>query len=231
MLIVGLQFLFWTIGGFYFSLFNIHDIHGEGLVKKPEQVTMDLVNYDAPQLIANFPDAKNIKLYAIGNTPHWQFTIETALGETQKAVVDATTGEFREAISEQEAKQLATQAFSGDTKVKEVALISKQTPTPFELSRRHLPVWQISFDGWQYPTLYISQITGEVVTKRHVWWRIFDVFWRLHIVDPLYGTNVQNPFLTLLGVMALVTTMAGIILTWLMVLTPYFRKRTLGGPV
>lgn len=231
MLIVGIQFLFWTAGGLYFSLFDIHDIHGEGLVNKPDHIKMELVHYDSQRLLADFPNARNIKLYALDNTPHWQFSIETALGEKQKTVINATTGEFRETISEQEVRHLATKAFSGDTEIKKVTLISEQTPTPFELSRRHLPVWQVSFEGLQYPTLYISLVTGEVVTKRHVWWRTFDVFWRLHIVDPLDGANVQNPFLTLLGAIALVTTLAGLILTLLLVLAPLFRKRALGRHV
>src|SRR3546814_16962298 len=57
------------------------------------------------------------------------------------------------------------------------------------------PFWQIEFEGWNRPTLYISPTTGEMISRRHNLWRIFDFAWMIHIMDYENRTNVNNPLL------------------------------------
>jgi len=35
---IGIQFLFWTLGGLYFSWNNMNDVHGETLLNKKKSI-------------------------------------------------------------------------------------------------------------------------------------------------------------------------------------------------
>lgn len=224
MWVVGLQFLFWCAGGLYFSLLDIHFIHGESLVTSPSEVNISQVNYGFAEVLRDYPDAKHIKLYALKGQPYIQFVKKDNDNASSKRVIDASNGQNLELIDETKAIALALDAYSGSEKVTKSQLLS-QNP-PFELWSGHLPVWRIDFDDINAPTLYVSQTTGEVVTKRHHWWRIFDVFWRLHIMDVLEGENVKNPLLTVAASLAMITTLAGAILTWYLVVLPRFKYKS-----
>lgn len=221
MLVVGLQFLFWTCGGLYFSLFDIHYIHGESLVHSPKPFQPDAIKYGFTAAIRDYPDAENLQLFPLEGKPYLQFTSQ-ASGGSSKIVIDATNGQPLKPINEQQARQLATQSFTGSEDISQVQMIAEDPP--FELSPRHLPVWQVTFDDFAFSTLYISETTGQVVTKRHLWWRAFDVLWRLHIIDPLSGEDVNNKLLTISAILALLTTLTGVILTIFLVINPSLRK-------
>src|SRR5690606_23571123 len=61
-------------------------------------------------------------------------------------------------------------------------------------------VWQARFaDG---VNLYIDDATGEVLFLRTGQWRLYDLMWGLHIMDPQTREDTQNPFVI---VFALVT--------------------------
>lgn len=227
MWIVGLQFLCWTLGGLYFSLFDIHFIHGESLLKSPDKVDLQKVNYGFAQVLNDYPEASNIKIYALDNKPYIQFVTKTPAkqgqSEAAKHLIDASTGKAVTLIDKAQAEKLALLAYSGSGKILDSRLI--ETDPPFELWQGHLPVWRIDFNEFGTPSLYISQITGEVVTKRHVWWRAFDLFWRLHIMDILEGENVKNRLLTVAAVLAMITALAGAVLTWYLVVSPWLKLK------
>ena len=63
---------------------------------------------------------------------------------------------------------------------------------PSEVRGAKPPLWRADFDGWNKPTLYLSPETGELVTRRHELWRIFDFVWMLHIMDYEERENVNN---------------------------------------
>lgn len=106
--------------------------------------------------------------------------------------------------------------------MKSTQLIDKHAP--FELSPRHLPSWQINFEHWSEPAIYVHQLTGEVVTKRHNFWRFFDWMWRLHIMDYDDGENINNPLLTSFALFTLIATLLGSILSYVWIKTRVIRK-------
>src|SRR3546814_18376648 len=57
------------------------------------------------------------------------------------------------------------------------------------------PYWQVEFEGWNRPTLYLSPQTGELISRRHALWRVFDFALMLHIMDYDERTDVNNPLL------------------------------------
>src|SRR3546814_18806007 len=63
------------------------------------------------------------------------------------------------------------------------------------MQSRKPPFWQVEFEGWNRPTLYLSPSTGELISRRHTLWRVFDFVWMLHLMDYDERTDVNNPML------------------------------------
>lgn len=211
MAFVGIQLLVWSFTGLYMVVMNIHFIHGESLVSKtkPNIETQD-IEYSIEQLIEQYPHARNISLISQLNNPIYKFIPNE---NTQNYnLVNAKTGAELALITKSKAQKIAQGEYALPHDITQITLLTSQAPA--ELSPRYLPVWRIEFDHFSSPTFYISQHTGELVTKRHTYWRLFDWMWRFHITDYDDGENVSNWFLLLLALTAIISAFAGAILTY-----------------
>ncbi|TRX55151.1 efflux RND transporter permease subunit [Thalassomonas sp. M1454] len=217
MAFIGVQFLFWSITGLYMVSMDIHHIHGENLVKNQNQ-TLELseVNFTTASLIEDFPEAKNISLGKLLDKQVYRFTN----GDEGKVAVDANTGDVIPQIDETMARKIGNYHYAGSEQVEALTLMTSANEMPAELSPRHLPFWQIKFEGLSSPTLYVNQSTGAVVAKRHDFWRLFDWMWRFHIMDYDDGENVSNWFLLLVASLGLLAALTGAVLTYYRVAAP-----------
>ncbi|CAM4044814.1 PepSY domain-containing protein [Pseudoalteromonas byunsanensis] len=225
MAFVGIQFLIWSLTGLYMVSMDIHFIHGEHLRVEhrrvehlrdasPQQtnqtLALDKVNYSLSNLLSEYPHAQNITLGHMLDKQVYRF-MDHARG---KVLIDADSGKRLAPLNEAQALNLAQYHFSGTAAVASAKLISDVENTPPELSPRHLPVWQITFAGFSSPTFYINQYTAEIVTTRHLAWRMFDWMWRFHIMDYDDGENVANWFLLLIALLGCVAASMGAVLTY-----------------
>lgn len=210
-LMVGLQLLIWSLSGLYFSLFDIHAIHGEDLVTSPPPLKLSppLV-IDFADVLRQYPTAKQLTLKTLLGEPHLQFFTTDTQGNISRHVINAITGKQRPELTKEEIATIALNRFSGNAEIRDVFLLTQNAPS--ELAARHIPVWQVQFDDWQSSTFYIHPHTGDIVTKRHDGWRLFDIFWRLHILD-IEGENVANSLLTIMTSLALLMVLTGLFLT------------------
>jgi ferredoxin/uncharacterized iron-regulated membrane protein len=88
------------------------------------------------------------------------------------------------------------------------------TEVPSEISTRGLPLWQVNLDTWNNTTLYISQNSGQLITIRHHAWRLFDAFWRLHIMDYTQGEDISNKLLAFSSLIAFVAILSGLVMLY-----------------
>ena len=63
-------------------------------------------------------------------------------------------------------------------------------------------------------TFYLSPATGELVSRRHELWRVFDIVWMLHIMDYDERENVNNWLLRGFTWLAVLTALSGAWLLW-----------------
>ena len=63
------------------------------------------------------------------------------------------------------------------------------------------------------PTFYADPATGEIVSRRHALWRVFDFAWMLHIMDYDARTDVNNPLLRITTLSAAAMALSG---AWLL---------------
>jgi hypothetical protein len=177
MLFLGLQFLIWSISGAYMVIFDIDYIHGDSLaVNHQAKVNVDEITYPLSALAKQYPDAKNIAVEVFIDQAVYRFT-----EHDEKYVVNASNGEKISPLNKVVAISAAKHYYSGDGEVLESELITENPP--FELSRRALPAWRVNFDDFGSPSIYVSAQTGKLVSKRHEFWRIFDLMFSLHVMD------------------------------------------------
>ena len=209
MLFTGLQFLLWTASGLYMVITDIHFIHGETLTtqQKPD-IDWQQVKVSVNALLSEYPKASDVSLSMHAGLPVYRFR---QTDDNTWTMVNATSGEAIPQLSQSQAEAVALASMKAKVSVVEVTLFTANGPE--EVSSRHLPYWQVTFEGWTSPTLYVSALTGEIVTVRHLFWRAFDWMWRLHIMDWDDGADVGNLFLLIFASSGLCAALMGAHLT------------------
>ncbi len=223
MLFVGLQFVIWSISGAYMVIFDIDYIHGDTLVANHQTpLKSKHVNYSIVQLYREYPQAKEIELTSLLGEAGYRFSADNG-NNRDKYLLSADSGKLLSPISEGYAVQIATNEYTNTkTGIEQVSLITEKPP--FELSARHLPVWRIDFDDFASPSLYISVQTGELVNKRHTFWRLFDWMFSFHVMDYV-EEDASNKLLLVVSVFALIASLFGLVLTYFRVFKQSGNKR------
>ncbi|MFP3398774.1 hypothetical protein SB749_20825, partial [Brevibacterium sp. SIMBA_078] len=60
---------------------------------------------------------------------------------------------------------------------------TKKLATRFREAGFKENIWQVNFNDMLSTSLYFNADNGEFITVRSNIWRVFDVFWMLHIMD------------------------------------------------
>jgi len=76
------------------------------------------------------------------------------------------------------------------------------------------PLWRVDFADSEDTTVYVSAQNGAVLEHRNRTWRLFDVFWMLHIMDYTGRKNFNNPLVVMMGIGGLWMALCGV---WLLV--------------
>ena len=214
-LFVGIQVVIWTVTGFYMVTVHIDYIHGDHLIKAPQKPSFDLRGLQQPGAIAAaYPSASEIRLHRFMDRQVWR--VDTP---GKSLLVDAASGQELPPLTEAQAREAALRVYTGDPTIVSSRLL---TESPMEMQTRKPPYWQIEFEGWNRPTLYISPTTGELISRRHNLWRIFDIAWMLHIMDYDERSNVNNPLLRVATWSAVAMALSG---AWLLLWSFPRRKR------
>lgn len=214
-LVVGVQALLWTLTGLYMVVVHIDIIHGDHLVRAPKVEPFDLAGLAPPaRIIAMAPGASEIRLQRFFDQPVWR--VETAEGSR---LFDARSGGPLSALTESQVRDQARRIYAGSGEIVSVRLL---TIAPQEMQTRKPPYWQVEFEGWNRPTLYLSPTTGELIARRHALWRVFDFAWMLHIMDYDERSDVNNPLLRVATWSVFAMALTG---AWLLIWSFKRRKR------
>ncbi|MGX7926433.1 hypothetical protein ACWPMX_07655 [Tsuneonella sp. HG094] len=215
-LLVGVQALLWTVTGMYMVIVHIDIIHGDHLIRPATVEPFGMSQLAEPsKVVAAAAGASEIRLQRFLGVPVWR--VETPEGAK---LFDGATGVPLPPPTESQIRALARSYYTGDPEIVAVRLL---TESPLEMQSKKAPFWQVEFVGWNRPTLYLSPTTGELISRRHALWRIFDFAWMLHIMDYDTRTDVNNP---LLRVATWSTFAMAVMGAWLLIWSfPRRRKR------
>ena len=215
-LFTGIQFIFWTLGGLYFSWSDIDEIHGDFQRKAPVNFSSQMNLASPAQVLAQLPQAdsvKSIKLVEILGEPVYQIIYFAnhegeAMPQTQLAV--AQSGTLRGGLTEQEAVQMARNSFSEKAEVQQVEFLTEgKVGKHHEYRESPLPAYAVTMQHPTNTTVYVASERGEVMKFRNNKWRLFDFLWMMHTMDYEGRDNFGNLLLRLFSIVGMVTILSG----------------------
>lgn len=204
-LCIGLQVVVWSLSGVYMTVVHIDTIHGDHLVRETSSSAIEAGALRDPLALAAREKATGIRLAWVDERPI--YVTEGPLGER---VFAATSAVPLDPPNEQAVRALALSYYAGSEPIVSAELI---TDVPGEIRGRAPPLWRVEFAHWNRPTFYLSPVTGELLSRRHELWRLFDFVWMLHIMDYNERENVNNPLLRAFTWGAVLMALSGI---WLL---------------
>ena len=217
-LIVGIQAMLWLLSGAYMVVVKLDFIHGDHLVKNmDESITVavdELVSFN--DLVKRFPNATEIKLLPWMGQPFYRVN-----GPAGTQLIDALTGINSSPLSSEDATAVAQYHYAGTGTVISTLLLTDLADAPTEIQSRPLPLWQVRFDDTGSTSFYISPDHGQLLARRHTYWRLFDFVWMLHIMDYKNRADVNNNLFRVFATLGTITAFFGL---WLLFYS--FRKKS-----
>jgi len=214
-LIVGLQVFIWLATGLYMVVLDLDFIHGDPLVRNMQQVVTvpGSSRVSMTSLRAQYPDATDIGLRPVMGTGFYTVTTQQA-----RYLIDVLSAKVVSPLGEEAAREIALFHFNGEGSISDATLIRSDPPR--EIGPRRLPLWRIDFNDRFSTSFYIDPDTGALVTRRHQYWRIFDFFFMLHIMDYDERSDAHNTLLQVAQFTGVTFAITGL---WLLFYS--FRKR------
>jgi len=224
--ILGIQFLMWTIGGLYFSWSNIDEVHGDFQKRDAPLLSSDIslvspsVVLDSIKQIHKIDSVVSIQLIEILGKPFYQVRCISAVHnmvshqhdmQTMNHLADAATGKLRGALSKDESIAVAKMRFNGEPRLKSVEYLTS-TNSHHEYRESPLPAYAVQFEHPTKTTVYVSTELGTVQKFRNDKWRLFDFLWMMHTMDYESRDNFGNTLLRIFSVFGLLSVLSGFVL-------------------
>lgn len=219
--ILGIQFIFWTIGGIYFSWSDMDQVHGDHQKAHIHPVSSSTKFYDLQKIIDKIKLKDTVhfifdtRLIQVLNEPYYQIHYSAKHDREKKIqLANASTGELRGPLSKNEAIEVAKNSFNEESKIESVEYLT-QTNGHHEYRDNPLPAYAITFKHPSQTTVYVSTELGTVQKFRNKQWRVFDFLWMLHTMDYQTRDNLSNLLLRIFSIFGLISILSGFVLFFL----------------
>lgn len=185
-LVVGIQFILWSVSGAMMALIDMNEVRAHG---GPEHVMpLDASGLVAPSAIAAAKGADGIVLRSLAMQPVYEITHD---GSTR--VYDALNG--IEMLIDHEVIAAQAEHLSPDP----VRSISRMDKPNLE-AREHVgPMWRVDFADEANTSAYFAADTGRLLEARGDSWRTWDFFWMLHNMDYVNRTSFNHPLIVIVA--------------------------------
>ncbi|WP_439636307.1 PepSY domain-containing protein [Oceanicaulis sp.] len=205
-LLIGFQVLLWLLGGLVMSALPIERVRSEHNIAShpPLSAQIDrLVPVSQAAQAAGLTSLDEAVLTGIAGQPVWRLQS----GETI-SVVSAVDARILSPITATLAEEIANHDFLPQSAIQSVRLLDAP---PSEYGPGG-PVWQIVFSDPDNTRLYVDPQTGVVRARRSDTWRLFDFFWKLHVMDYDDGADFNHPLLIGAAFLGVLVSLAGLII-------------------
>lgn len=199
---LGIQFLFWTVSGMYFSWTDLDEIHGDHFKNDAPEMTGFSGLLGTQDLLPG-TEVRSLHLLEIAGQPYYWIN--------GSQLVDARTGAVREGITREEALQVASRYMRSDLEVSGIQRIDSAGPH-HEYRERPLPAYEISYRNPAHLKAYVAVANGAFQTVRHRSWRWFDFLWMTHTMDYEGRDNFNTTLLRGFSLLGLITVLSGFVL-------------------
>lgn len=207
-LVLGIQFVLWTISGTTMALLDMDKVGGHSAAEPIDITTAWPSNLVDP---SNFGAVEGLELRQIVGRPVYEVT-----GANGTRLFDATTGKAF-TIDSATAAKVAKESFHHRAPVVSVQRLDK----PNLEAREHKgPMWRVNFADDESSSSYVSAVTGRPLVNRGDTWRTWDFVWMLHNMDYANRTSFNHPLIIFMAFATLWISFTGFYL-----LFKSFRRR------
>ena len=196
---ISLQLLLWTISGIFFAFNKIELVRGEQY-----------------RLTQNFPI--NFDEIKFSRSDVQQVKAINRLGKTIFVVSGSKGIEYLDTFGNSLSKLNKDEVFEivrASSTLKPIGLEEiTESSKGSEFRGRDLPLYKVTSlnDKDKKINLYINVFSGEITAVRSLQWRIWDLMWGFHIMDWQTRDKINNIFLKIFSILALVSSISGILL-------------------
>ena len=196
---ISLQLFLWTISGIYFAFNKIELVRGEQY-----RLTESFpINFDEVKFSRS--DVQQVK--AIKRLDEIIFVINTSKGIEYLNALGTPVSK----LSQSEVFEIVSSSSTLEPiDLEEITESSKGS----EFRGRDLPLYKVTSinDKDMKINLYLNVFSGEITAVRSLQWRIWDLMWGFHIMDWQTRDKINNIFLKIFSILALVSSISGIML-------------------
>ncbi len=214
--IIGIQFLAWTMGGLYFSWTDLDTVHGSDRLGPPPTLQPGFQPASVDRALAALQPGEGgafdrIELLPLSESSAvYRITYRNSEGTRDSQLVDAKTGELREPLNVEECLRLAEARYEGPEGIKVTSTRRLEATGPHDEYRElPLPAYAFTFDDDRKTTIYVAPSHARVTSVRNKQWRAFDFLWMMHTMDYESRDNFNNLLLQAFAVFGLVTILSG----------------------
>ena len=180
---IAIQLLLWTVSGIYFAFNKIEMVRGEQY-RLPLETEYRIFKRLGQEIIET--NDNGIKTYS-----SYPQNFPVNMLSSEEAITIAKEKTSLNPVS--------------------VSLIEK-VERGVEYRGRRLPIYKVSTDTDDGVNIYVDSMTGDIAAIRSDSWRVWDLLWALHIMDYQDRDNINNILLKIFSVLALVSSITGIVL-------------------
>ena len=196
---ISVQLFLWTVSGIYFAFNKIELVRGEQY-----------------RLTESFPI--NFNEVKFSRSDVQQVKAINRLGEIIFVVSGSNGIEYLDAFGTPISKLNKNEVFeivSSSSTLKPIDLEEiTESSKGSEFRGRDLPLYKVTSlnDKDKKINLYLNVFSGEITAVRSLQWRIWDLMWGFHIMDWQTRDKINNIFLQIFSILALVSSISGIML-------------------
>lgn len=210
--VIGVQFLLWTVGGLYFAWTNIEEIRGNQLVhhetalimKEPIKTPTEVLKLNQIPL----ESVKEIRMTSLFFDSFYELHTDENM-----MLINAESGKVRDLITKSEVTDIVLKNLKNEVPIKKIEWVSKENiKNHLQYRGGILPAWAVELNDDSNTVIYVCATRGTIEKVRTKQWRIFDYLWMLHIMDYNERDNINNTILRAFSVLGLITILSGFIL-------------------
>lgn len=199
-LILGLQFLLWTVSGLGMALLDHEQVSGG---HSPETPPVQMPGGSGWAKAVASLGQEQVEGVAVRPLLGRQiFEIDTPDGSK---LFDGETGEPIR-IDANFAQAVATASYHGAARVARVEPLKELT---LAVREHEMPILQVDFADKSNNSFYISGKTGKLLERRNDSWRLWDFLWMLHNMDYLNRSSFNHPLIVVVTFFTLWLAISG----------------------
>lgn len=191
-LILGLQFVIWTVSGATMALLDMDTVAGGKARPAAAASALPAGNLAWPQIRRSLGAQSITGVTVRPLLGRHVFEVVTPAGVRLFDARDGRAVKVDEVLARREAEA----SYAGGGRVRSVAPLRE---LEIAVREHKLPIWRVDFADDSNSSFYVSGATGKLLERRNDTWRIWDFAWMLHNMDYVNRTSFNHPLIVTLA--------------------------------